>query len=82
NYTMLQSGYPERSREEVRAFVGCGVKRLIERAVPKGTKEEDIEACVAIFQKHYSANMQNKTCAYDGVLQLLRSLKELGCNMA
>lgn len=82
NFALLQSGFEARSLEEVKSFVGNGVKHLIASAVPQGTTEEGAAACLALFQKHYSKNMQNKTRAYDGIMELLKRLKELGYKMA
>ena len=39
NYALVSSGFPARSLEEIRAFVGNGVARLIHLAVPDGTSE-------------------------------------------
>ena len=36
NYALRTNGMPERTLDEVRRFVGNGVKKLIERAVPDG----------------------------------------------
>ena len=36
NYALRSYGMPERSLDEVRQFVGNGVKKLIERAIPDG----------------------------------------------
>ena len=36
NVTLKDFGYPERSMDEIRSFVGYGVKRLITRALPDG----------------------------------------------
>ena len=41
NFALRTCGYPERSREEVRSFVGNGAKKLIERGVPAGTGREE-----------------------------------------
>ena len=40
NAALAANGYPERTLEEVRCFVGNGIGKLIERAVPKGTSKE------------------------------------------
>ena len=39
NYTLKKHGFPERSMDEVRMFVGNGIRKLIQRAVPAGTSE-------------------------------------------
>lgn len=42
NHVLRQMGYPERSLEEMRRFVGNGAEKQIRRAVPEGTSEEKI----------------------------------------
>ena len=43
NYSLNKFGYPQRTLSEVKSFVGNGIHKLIERAVPAGTSEEKIE---------------------------------------
>ena len=78
NYALRQMNYPERTIDEVRRFVGNGVEKLMERAVPTGTSEDDTLKALAIFKKHYSKNMLNKTGSYEGVIDVLKVLKEKG----
>lgn len=82
NYALRESGYPPRSIEEVRAFVGNGVGLLIERSVPAGTKTVDTERCLSVFKEHYAGNMRNKTRPYEGILPLLRTLRDRGLKLA
>lgn len=76
NYALEEYGLPTRTTEEIRKFVGNGVELLIHRAVDGRLTEQDEKACLDVFKKHYSANMQNKTRPYDGILQLVRKLLE------
>ena len=46
NYALKKFGYPERTLDEVRRFVGNGVRKLIERAIPNGKENPDCEACL------------------------------------
>ena len=43
NYGLSKYGMPKRSLEEIRHFVGNGVQRLLELAVPEGTPEEMLQ---------------------------------------
>lgn len=74
NYALTLHGLPERSREEVRHFVGNGVGRLLHLAVPEGTGAELEAQCLADFRAHYLTNMQHKTAPYPGVLKMLDAL--------
>ncbi|MBD5401409.1 HAD hydrolase-like protein [bacterium] len=82
NFALQQLNYPERSIDEICQFVGNGVAKLIERAIPCGKNNSNFDKCLAIFKEHYSANMYNKTLPYDGVLELLQNLKSLGYKTA
>lgn len=42
NYALRSSAMPERSIEEVRRFVGNGVKKLMERAIPDGLEKSEV----------------------------------------
>jgi len=53
NYALCQFGYPAHSIDDIRNFVGNGVKLLIERAIPDGAQNPDFEQCLAVFKKHY-----------------------------
>ena len=44
NYALRVCGFPERTIEEVRHFVGNGIRKLIERAVPENTPKEKTDA--------------------------------------
>ena len=54
NYALRSCGMPERSLDEVRQFVGNGVKMLMIRAVPGGEENADFEKAYATFREHYS----------------------------
>ena len=71
NYALEQFGYPKRSMEEVRCFVGNGARRLIQRAVPEGA---DVDAVLETFRNYYNAHCQVKTKAYDGIPEALAQL--------
>lgn len=53
NFALRTYGYPERSLEEVRRFVGNGLKMLLTRAVPQGSSEAEIERALACMKAHY-----------------------------
>lgn len=82
NYALLQAGYPKRSISEVRSFVGNGIRKLIERGVPKGTKEEMIQKVYCDFTEHYRVHCADKTKPYAGIPELLQTLKTAGCRIA
>lgn len=76
NYALRQHGMPEHSRDDVRRFVGNGVRVLIERAVPTGTPAEVREEVLETFREHYLVHGLDRTKPYPGIMQLLRDLRE------
>lgn len=82
NYALRSTGMPERTIEEVRAFVGNGVRRLIELAVPEGAENSRFEEVFDRFKAYYGVHCNDKTKPYDGILPLLRELKEEGFALA
>ena len=76
NFALSEFGYPKRSLEEIRCFVGNGVRKLIERAVPKYC--ENIDEFLCVFKKNYSENMCNNTVPYNGILKILKDLQDNG----
>lgn len=82
NFALDANGFPTRTLDEVRAFVGNGVKNLIHRALPDGADEASFEKCLSSFKSHYERNKTNKTAPYDGVLEMMRRLKADGYKTA
>ena len=71
NYALARFGYPERTLEEVRRFVGNGARRLIDQAVPEGA---DPAPVFETFKTYYAANCQIKTRPYEGIPEALAEL--------
>lgn len=82
NHALREIGMPERSLAEVRQFVGNGVRKLIERAVPEGTSPEVTEETLAVFKAHYIDHGLDTTKPYEGVCEMLEELKREGKNIA
>lgn len=74
NEVLLQHGFPARSLEDVRRFVGNGVANLVLLSLPEGCSEEVISNCLSAFKENYKNNMQNKTRPYNGIMELLLDL--------
>ena len=82
NYVMRANSYPERTIDEVRRFVGNGIRRLMELAVPEGVTGENFERVFEEFKSYYTEHCQIKTCAYEGIMSLLDRLQAEGYAMA
>ena len=79
NFALKSSGFPERSIDEVRNFVGNGIRKLIERGVPAGTDTAAIDKVHSDFTAHYKAHCADKTRPYDGITELHCRLRDSGC---
>lgn len=78
NFALKKFNCPEITLEQTRSFVGNGVRKLIERAIPNGEQNPDFEKCLNTFKEHYSKTMYQKTVAYDGIEDMLTELKKRG----
>lgn len=74
NYALKFYGFPTRQSFEIKNFLGNGIGRLMELSIPDGLNNPKYEECLSNFQKHYSANMGNKTKPYKGIIDLLEQL--------
>lgn len=78
NYALDQNQFPIRTLEEVRRFVGNGVKNLIARALPSDVTDADRARVYETFSAYYAAHCADHTCAYEGIGELLKVLRENG----
>lgn len=82
NYALESNGYPARTKEEIRQFVGNGMFLLIQRALPSGTDNPDFERILAEFKEHYAIHCNDLTKPYDGIMELLEFLRDKGVKTA
>ncbi len=76
NATLRYFSYPLRTREEIRKFVGNGMRNLIQLSL--GGVPENFEDILAYFKKYYGENSQRKTKPYEGIVEVLQYLKSRG----
>ena len=82
NAALSQAGLPLRTREETRAVLGNGARRVVGESVPAGTEEAVTEQVFAFFTRYYAAHCEEKTGPYEGLTEALIYLKEQGCRLA
>ena len=82
NYMLSIHNYPQRSIEEIRSFVGNGLAKLTERALPDTVTPEEYDTCLSEFKAYYKMHMQDKTGPYEGILDVLKTLQTKGYHMA
>ena len=82
NHALALHGYPVRSLEEIRRFVGNGIANLIHRALPDGVDADTEEAVLADFRAYYAVHNMDVTAPYEGVREMLAALRDAGIPMA
>ena len=82
NHALAQYGMPTHSMDDVRCFVGNGVRKLMERAVQDGADNPQFEAVFAAFRQYYMEHSLDTTRPYDGITEVLHELKQRDCRMA
>lgn len=78
NFALRAHGMPERTLMETRSFVGDGIRNLAKRSAPADTDEDEIDRLLDTFKNHYKDHICDKTGPYDGIAELLITLKEKG----
>lgn len=82
NHTLKLHNMPERTLDEIRSFVGNGIRKLIERAVMPETSAEQIDVIHKDFMKHYEIHCADFTSPYDGINDLIKELRNRGYKTA
>lgn len=83
NAALTQNGLPVRTTDEVRRFVGNGVHKLIERAMPElGEGHPQFQAVLDSFVAHYGAHSKDHTAPYEGIVGVLDTLAAQGVKLA
>ncbi len=83
NYALAACGYPTHPIEDYPKLVGNGINKLIERALPEAHRnEETVLRLRKYFVPYYDEHNCDLTCPYDGIIELLQTLKEEGHTLA
>ena len=82
NYTLREFKMPERTLDEVRQFVGNGLKRLIKRAAVPVTTEETVEKMYYCYKEFYDVHCFDNTDVYPGIMEELEVLHDKGYQLA
>lgn len=82
NHILSVHGYPLRTVEEVRAFVGNGARKLMERALPPDVTGDAFEALLEEYRQWYEAHACVRTAPYPGISAVLAALRRAGVRCA
>ncbi len=83
NAVLALRGLPQHSYEEYCGFVGSGIMRLVERALPEPLRTPENVALVrADFVRYYTEHIDVRTKPYAGIPELLAELVRRGVQLA
>lgn len=78
NFALQKNSLPKRTTEEIRYFVGNGIRLLIELSVPENTPIEITDKCFQDFKEYYKEHSAILTKPYDDIIDLMKTLKSKG----
>ncbi len=78
NASLEHFGYEPKSLEEVRSYVGNGVRRLVELSVPEGLENPAFDEIFSYFKGYYGEHSKDHTKPYEGVMVMLERLQKEG----
>lgn len=82
NAALRRFGWQERTLEEMRHFVGNGIRNLMDHAVPGGEGNPFFEEAFATFREVYAGVQTDTTGPYDGIQSAVKELQDAGVKMA
>lgn len=82
NYMLEKYNMPLRTLDEIRKFVGNGIERLLELAVPDGKANEYYEQIVVEYKEYYGAHCNDNTTPYPHIMEMLEAVKAQGYKTA
>ena len=82
NYMLAKYHFPTHSIDDVRRFVGNGLRMLVVRALPMGEAYEHFDEFFKEFVDYYNTHNLIKTKPYDGIMETTKELSDMGIKMA
>lgn len=81
NYTITRYGYPACSYQQVVDATGNGARELISGCLPEGVAAEEFDKILEEYKVYYEAHSCIKTAPYEGIMPLLKTLRDKGCKV-
>lgn len=78
NYVLDIHGYPRRTVDEVKSFVGNGLKRALELSLPDGVAEDVLNQLFTELVAYYNEHSNIMTRPYEGIVEVIHKLREQG----
>ena len=82
NYALKKHSFPLKDLEHTRKSIGDGVAMLIKRSLPDDIDEKTYKDVLKDFEEHYHLHSEDNTSLYNGMKEVLISLKEKGYLLA
>jgi len=82
NYALSRYGYPLHTVEEEYYFVGNGLYKTVERALPEGTGPEIVKEVHKTMVEYYKEHSEDKTAPYPGIVEVIKTLRAAGIHTA
>jgi phosphoglycolate phosphatase len=77
NAMLVEMGREALHEDTISGYIGHGAPKLVGRALGNGTTEDERERALKFFLAHYEEHKLDTTCAYPGVAEALKELREL-----
>ena len=84
NATLSELGLSQITEEQCKAFVGSGARKLIERSLKAAGDPEllHVEKAMEVYGRVFKENCTYHVAPYEGIEELLNTLKALGVRLA
>lgn len=83
---LVELGQPPLPVDEIKTYIGNGVSRLVKRVLTRDMHAEPepqhFERALAIFERHYGANVSRKSRPFPGVVEGLDAMRAAGFRLA
>lgn len=76
NIVLKSEGYPLRTTEEVKRFIGDGYRLLMKRSLPLESEDKVIDRCTSLFEEYYFKDIIGNTKPYEGIIDILKELNK------
>ena len=83
NYALKEFSFPIHEVNKYKIFVGNGIYKLVERAVPNDKRDkETVLKVLGLFTDYYNKHMMDVTKPYEGIIELLDEIKRRNIKLA
>ena len=83
NQALAACGYPVHSEKEIASYIGNGINKLFERALPEEARnKEEVLRIRSLFLPYYGEHCADMTRPFDGIPELLAAICRRGIKVA